>query len=170
MSQKGKNTWLKLQLGGILVFFIVFFIWANTRCNSLRQEYKERYEARLAQQDSLEKMKASQEAAEDSLLNLSSGSSIADDSPIFPKSVLYVSIEGLKLRKDPGLKSEVLTELKLFEQVTFLHEVSDSTIELNLGKAMAEGHWVKVRSVKGHEGWVYEPGVYFYRRKHPDAY
>ncbi len=170
MSQKGKNTWLKVQLGGILVFFIVFFIWANTRCNSLRQEYKERYEARIAQQDSLDKLNASQQAAEDSVLNLQGGTSISDDSPIFPKSVLYVSIEGLKLRREPGLKSEVLTELKLFEQVTFLHEVSDSTVELNLGKAMAKGHWVKVRSVKGHEGWVYEPGVYFYRRKHPDAY
>jgi len=170
MSQQGKNKWLKLQLGGILVFFIFFFIWANTRCNSLRQEYKERYEARLAMQDSLEKQIASQEAKEDSVLNLQGGSSISEDSPIFPRSVLYVSIEGLKLRKEPGLESEVLTELKLFEQVTFLHEVSDSTIELNLGKAMANGHWVKVRSLKGHEGWVYEPGVYFYRRKHPDAF
>ncbi len=168
MNEKRKSALLKLQLGGIMLFFIVFLIWANTRCNSLRQEYKEKFDERQALEDSLAKVEEMRQAREDSIAQLTSA--FGPDSPIFPRSVLYVTIEGLKLRKEPGLKSEVLTELTLFEQVTFLHEVSDSTVELNLGRATAEGHWVKVRSAKGHEGWVYEPGVYFYKRKHPDAF
>ncbi|RMG77920.1 MAG: SH3 domain-containing protein, partial [Bacteroidetes bacterium] len=80
---------------------------------------------------------------------------------------LYVTINNLKLRKSPGLNGEVITQLPLFEEVWFLNEVTDSTQKINLGYQVADEPWVKIRTTRGHEGWVYGAGVSYYKRKHP---
>ncbi len=56
-------------------------------------------------------------------------------------------------------------ELKLFEEVAFLNEVSDSTTQLNLGYEITDEPWVKVRHPKGQVGWVYGAGVNYYPKK-----
>lgn len=80
-------------------------------------------------------------------------------------STLYVTIEGLKLRKQPGLKGEVLETLKLYDEVSFLNKKSEKTEEISLGLEKVTDHWVKVRSKAGKEGWVFGAGVHYYKMK-----
>lgn len=80
-------------------------------------------------------------------------------------STLFVTIEGLKVRKEPGLKSETLAELKLYEPVTFLNKKTEWTQEISLGYEKVTDHWVKVRTASGKEGWVFGAGVHYYKMK-----
>ena len=82
-------------------------------------------------------------------------------------STLFVSIEGLKVRKEPGLKGETVAELKLYEPVTFLNKKTDWTQEISLGYEKVTDHWVKIRTQSGKEGWVFGAGVHYYKMKRP---
>ncbi len=80
-------------------------------------------------------------------------------------STLFVTIDGLKVRKEAGLKSETLAELKLYEPVTFLNKKTEWTQEISLGYEKVTDHWVKVRTQSGKEGWVFGAGVHYYKMK-----
>lgn len=80
-------------------------------------------------------------------------------------STLYVSIDGLNVRKEPGLKSETVAKLALYEPVTFLNQKTDWTQEISLGSEKVTDHWVKVRTQSGKEGWVFGAGVHYYKMK-----
>lgn len=80
-------------------------------------------------------------------------------------STLFVSIEGLKVRKEPGLKGETLETLELYEPVTFLNKKTEWTQEISLGYEKVTDHWVKVRTQTGKEGWVFGAGVHYYKTK-----
>lgn len=76
---------------------------------------------------------------------------------------LYITIEGLALRSGPGLNYEVVDRLPLLSEVNFLNEVTDSLYTLKLGTITTTKPWVKIRSHKGRDGWVYGAGVDFYK-------
>lgn len=80
-------------------------------------------------------------------------------------STLFVTIDGLKVRKEPGLKGETVAELQLYEPVTFLNKKTDWTQEISLGYEKVTDHWVKVRTQSGKEGWVFGAGVHYYKMK-----
>jgi len=80
-------------------------------------------------------------------------------------STLYVSIDGLKVRKQPNLKGEVLETLKLYDPVSFLNQKSDKAEEISLGLEKVTDHWVKIRTKAGKEGWVFGAGVHYYKMK-----
>ena len=80
-------------------------------------------------------------------------------------STLYVTIDGLKLRKEPSLKSGVVAKLELYEPVYFLNQKTEKTEEINLGYEKVTDHWVKVRTKAGKEGWVFGAGVHYYKMK-----
>jgi uncharacterized protein YgiM (DUF1202 family) len=79
--------------------------------------------------------------------------------------MLFVTIDGLKMRKEPGLKSETVAKLDLHEQVTFLNQRTEWSQEISLGYEKVTDHWVKVRSKAGKEGWVFGAGVNYYKGK-----
>ncbi|MEY3052603.1 MAG: hypothetical protein RLY31_2388 [Bacteroidota bacterium] len=81
------------------------------------------------------------------------------------RSRLYITIDKLKLRASPGLKGELIGEMRLFEEVYFLEEMTDSLYEINLGKEMANEPYVKIQTEKGKVGWVYGAGVHYARKK-----
>lgn len=80
-------------------------------------------------------------------------------------STLYVSIDGLKMRKEPGLKGEPIAKLALYEPVSFLNKKTEWTQEISLGYEKVTDHWVKVRTQSGKEGWVFGAGVHYYKMK-----
>lgn len=80
-------------------------------------------------------------------------------------STLYVTIDGLKVRKQPGLKGEVLETLKLYDAVSFLNKKSEKMEEISLGLEKVTDHWVKIRTPSGKEGWVFGAGLHFYKMK-----
>jgi len=80
-------------------------------------------------------------------------------------STLYVTIDGLKVRKEPGLKGETVAKLDLYEPVTFLNKKTEWTQEISLGYEKVTDHWVKIRTRSGKEGWVFGAGVHYYKMK-----
>lgn len=81
------------------------------------------------------------------------------------ETTLYVTIEGLNVRKEPGLKGETLATLTLYEPVTFLNKKTDWSQEISLGYEKVTDHWVKIRTQSGKEGWVFGAGLHYYRMK-----
>jgi hypothetical protein len=80
-------------------------------------------------------------------------------------TTLYVTIEGLKVRKEPGLKGEAVEQLALYAPVTFLNQKTEWTQEISLGYEKVTDHWVKIRTASGKVGWVFGAGVHFYKMK-----
>ncbi len=152
---------------GVIIFS--FLLWSVSTCNQSGEEAGE-----LAEREAL-----SSEIKKDSAQVNDTRSPVTDSirlqqakkdtekgsAQLAEYSRLYITIDKLKLRKLPGLKSEVIMELKLFEEVAFLNEVSDSTTQLNLGYEITDEPWVKVRHPKGQVGWVYGAGVNYYPKK-----
>ncbi len=83
------------------------------------------------------------------------------------RTVLYGTVEGLKVRKEPGVKSGSVDKLKLYEEVTFLNQKTDWEEELSLAYDLpaVKDHWVKIRTKRGKEGWVFGAGVHYYKVK-----
>lgn len=81
------------------------------------------------------------------------------------QTTLWVTIDGLNLRREPGLKAETVAKLDLYDQVYFMNEKSDYTQEINLGKEMVTDYWVKVKTKSGKVGWVFGAGVHYYKQK-----
>ncbi len=69
------------------------------------------------------------------------------------------------MRKTPGLKGESLGELKLFDEVYYMNETTDSLYEVNLGREMAKEPYVKIKTKRGTVGWVYGAGVHYIKKK-----
>lgn len=78
---------------------------------------------------------------------------------------LFVTIDGLKVRKTPGLKGELVAKLELYEPVTFLNKKSEKAEEISLGYEKVTDHWVKIKTREGKEGWVFGAGVHYYKMK-----
>jgi hypothetical protein len=177
MSEKRQNILFRVQLILMLAFFVGFLIWANTRCDRMREKYRDKWEERqavleAARQDSIAKVKAADSLAK----ALNENPSPAPEGPgttvLSPReryTPLYVTINGLNLRREPHLDSKVLIRLKLYEEVEFLNEVTDTTTRVSLGKIETDAPWIKVRSKKGQVGWVYGAGVHYYKRKQEGA-
>lgn len=85
--------------------------------------------------------------------------------PAAKYATLYVTIDGLKMRKTPSLKGEVVEKLELYEPVSFLNKKSEKTEEISLGYEKVTDHWVKIKSRSGKEGWVFGAGVHYYKMK-----
>ena len=102
---------------------------------------------------------------QDSSAVVSTTKPAATSSTVPAASKLFITIDKLKIRSSPGLKSKVLGELPLFSEVYFMDEVTDSIYSLSLGKEMAHEPYIKVKTKRGTIGWVYGAGVNYYKKK-----
>jgi hypothetical protein len=79
---------------------------------------------------------------------------------------LYVTIENLNLRTQPNVSGKLLGRLRLYEPVTFLNEVTETTQQVTLANGEVTNEpWIKIRTQKGVSGWVYGAGINFYKKK-----
>lgn len=101
--------------------------------------------------------------ARPTISNQTQSTTTASSTPKY--STLYVTIDGLKVRKQPGLKGEVLETLELYEPVSFLNQKSEKVEEISLGLEKVTDHWVKIRTKSGKDGWVFGAGVHYYKMK-----
>jgi hypothetical protein len=186
-----KGLLSKIEVIVIGLFVLIFLFWVISKCNSSREQLREEA-ATEAKEDSLANASkqpppantpqpATQPAtpggttpvpASPATQTPAQGSSqpaTQTTQPATPQELqlsrLFVTIDKLKLRKSPGLKGELLGELKLFDEVFYMNEVTDSTYEVNLGKEMANEPYVKIKTKKGTVGWVYGAGVHYVKKK-----
>ncbi|MCB0589347.1 MAG: SH3 domain-containing protein [Phaeodactylibacter sp.] len=156
----------KVEILVIGIFFIGFLMWAVSKCNSTRRLYRQQ-----------EAFDAAEQAKADSLESLMSEMAPLDTTiqPVNPPEpevkkervpVLYVTVNGVNMRTGPGLRFRILERLELYDEVEFLGEVSDTTQEIKLGENLLTNEpWVKVKTQKGNQGWIYGACVDFYKHQ-----
>ena len=176
-NKKGAGLRIKTEVLIVFVFFICFIIWAISKCSAKKQlfalpedsEATDALAIDTASTTTLEAELPDRPTSESANAAPANGTPRPD--PIIQTvyaTKLYVSIEGLKLRRAPSVDSPFIMTLPLFDELIFLNEVSDSTDIISLGEGIiANEPWVKVRHYKGHEGWVYGAGVHYYKMKYP---
>ena len=162
----------------IIVFLASFLIWAVPKCVATKTQL---------QSEALEKDKKEVDETDKTLDSIAANlitaagtvTGVVDSakqvvkkaipSAIAPvatnQSILYITIDNLKLRKAPSLDSVVVATLPLFEEVYFMNEVTEFKTQISLGYEITEEPWVKVRTKKGKDGWVYGAGVHYYKKK-----
>ncbi len=186
MAKKKKSILPGLEITIIIVFFISFILFAIPRCNEKRLEYASTNAADTPAADETESEVAPVTSPEpDSILIPASAVTevtvpvpvttvpvqpTAISPPVAtadPATRLFVTIDGLNIRRGPSLDSAILNKLVLFEEVYFMNEITPFTEQISLGNTVADEPWIKVKTTRGGEGWVYGAGVYYYKRKYP---
>ena len=159
MAKRNNETGLlpKFEVLIIAVFFISFLVWVVPKCNRAVLPEETPIEETVATDTT-----ANAITAADTTVNATPKPS-TNPAPNYSK--LYITIDKLNVRRSPELNADVLTQLSLFDQVYFLEEVTDSLYEINLGYEVAKEPWIKIRTQKGIDGWVYGAGVNYYKKK-----
>ena len=182
-----KGLLTKIEVLVVVAFILIFIFWAGSRCKETKvqmqeaaiaeavedslSEAKEPLREKTSSPNTLEEAlrKKKEElaaAAADSAAKMTAAPVGETATPAEPDySKLYITIDKLKIRSAPGLKSKVLGELPLFAEVYFLEEVTDSTYAISLGKEIADEPYVKIKTKRGTVGWVYGAGVNYYKKK-----
>lgn len=160
----------KVELIAIFIFFLSFTIWAMSKCSSTQAQYEQE-----ASEDSTHATTATTPANVPEAPTIPKPETPTTETNVKPKApvkappekvtILYVVLDGLKLRKGPHLDSTIVRTLKLDNEVYFLNEVTNFKQEINLGDRVAIEPWVKVRAYTGHEGWVYGAGINYFKPK-----
>jgi uncharacterized protein YgiM (DUF1202 family) len=170
MSKKKKSSILpKVELIIIGVFICFFLVWSVSRCNTTRAKYaelEEQVEEAQARADSIASQASPQQQAPPAQKEKEDVRS-ADEIPRTIReryTPLYVTLDNLNVRSDPGLNGKIITELKLYDEVTFLNEVTNFEQEINLGFEVTKAPWVKIKTERGYVGWVYGAGVHYYKK------
>ena len=185
MTTKKKSILPRVEILIVAIFFLSFIVWAASKCNATKSLYQEQL-LEGTEESTVESESTEQEsettttelpapnAAAGSTTTTSAASTDSAPSPtpalttsssISYATKLYVSIDGLNMRRGPSLDSAIMLKMPLFEELTFMNEVTDSTERISLGDEIANEPWVKVKTPKGHIGWVYGAGVHYYKRK-----
>lgn len=169
MSETKNKLRPKVEIIVMAVFFIAFISWAITKCNTAKREYRE-----AAMREEMGEYPV--DSATLAAAKMDSIKAAAEEPPPTSRSSnerytpLYVTIEGLNLRAEPSLKSEVILKLGLFEEVEFMNEVTEFRDSVSLGTEIAYEPWIKVKHRKGRIGWVYGAGVHYYKIKRRGVY
>ena len=172
----------KFEMMLLVIFFASFSIWAITKCNRTKKALNPTTTVVTPSKDTTS-VAASTDNNELPPIIIDSTKDVQvvteaqkptknTNSPdkkiqkvIIDRAILYVTIDGLKLRKGPSLDSVTLQKLPLFEKVYFMDEVTDFKQKINLGRKITEEPWVKIKTKKGRTGWVYGAGVHYYKQK-----
>jgi len=165
-----KKVLPRLEVILIGVFFVSFVLWAMRKCSENQDLYQHEIpqEEEVTNVDSLITPELFQEPLtppEQPVEGTRSGDQVPSGKVIERYTPLYVTLENLNMRERPALNGKILDRLKLYDEVTFLNEVTDSIYEVNLGSLTTQAPWIKIKNKKGKVGWVYGAGVYYYKKK-----
>jgi len=83
--------------------------------------------------------------------------------PASAQTTLYTWVDNLRLRNEPNSSSKVMAEMKEGAPLIFMNEKSDFTQKVNLRGTIFDEPWLKVKTEKGIEGWVFGGGVRPYK-------
>ena len=164
MSKSNKNP--RLELLVIAVFFLLFCVWGVSHCNNKRAELRKKLETAAMEdrmQDSIDRANAMTKPLppKDTIQPAAQAPKVE----VIREQVtpLYVVLDELNMRAEPKLNAKLLARLKLYDELVFLNEVSDFKQEINIGSAVYNEPWIKVKNKRGQVGWVYGAGVHYYK-------
>lgn len=175
MSKKAKSLLPKFEILIILILLLSFIIWAFSKCSSRSSLVEQRDNISQQADASLQPQELPSVVDTQTVVTNTQIDSSQIAQPTTPRTIekvvevvlprLYVTIDNLKMRTEPGLKSETVTRLPLFEEVFYLDEFTDSLYIVNLGYETTEEPFIKVKNQKGEIGWVYGAGVDYRKKK-----
>ena len=172
MNKQKKGVLPSLEIIIILVFFLSFIIWAVSKCGATKNQFANEdgtSEESSITEDNTDSIYFSMPEPlpqkEEPITTSTEGATGNQSGRTEVVSRLYITIDGLNMRTGPHLDSTVVEKFKLFDEVFFTGEYTDSTQQLSLGKEMANEPWVKIKSKAGKVGWVYGAGVDYRRKK-----
>ncbi len=153
----------------IAVFFLGFFVWAFSKCSSGGQQQNT-----IVENEGIESPAAAEnpdsptydmEEETPSVTNRPNNNRPPNNrASARSYTPLYVTLDGLKIRKAPSLDSTIVSVLNLHDEVMYLEKRTDFKQKINIGNDMMVNEpWFMIRSRKGQEGWVYGGGVHFYK-------
>lgn len=164
---ESKGVLPKMEILIILVFFMSFIVWAMSKCGETQAAYAQDEEGTTLEpieKTTVEKPKESAVKPTVAAAESTPTKKVITKTAVPEKvTVLYIVLDGLKLRKGPHLDSSIVRTIPINKEVYFLNEVTKFKQEINLGDRMALEPWVKVRTYSGHEGWVYGAGVNYFK-------
>ena len=147
----------------ILLFFVLFAMFSMSRCNKTKARLQE--SSQTVQLDTLPKSGDTAVASKQPVI--SKEATEKPKSATFEKkpTTLFVTIDGLNVRSEPKVNAKSFGKLKLYDEVTFMDEVTKETTKLSLGATEANEPWIKIKTKRGTVGWVYGAGVSYYKTK-----
>lgn len=80
------------------------------------------------------------------------------------KQRVYVAMDSLKMRSGPSKDSTMVAILRINEELLFTGERTAGLTKMKLDDVVYNEPWVRVKSQKGKQGWVYGAGVRFYKK------
>jgi len=165
---ESKGVLPKMELLIILVFFMSFIVWAMSKCGETQAAYAQEEvdtKPEPTEEKTVEKPKESAIETTTVTTDKTPAKKAVAKTTAPPEkvTVLFVVLDGLKLRKGPHLDSSIVRTIPINKEVYFLNEVTKFKQEINLGDRMALEPWIKVRTYTGHEGWVYGAGVNYFK-------
>ena len=155
----------KIELLFIFIFFLVFITWAMSKCGSAQAEYAKEANGNMAPTEVKEEPEEENKTPSTEIAEKPTTKKVVPPVKVEKRTVLYVLLDGLKLRKGHHLDSSIVKTLKLNDEVYFLGETTNFKQRINLGDRIAVEPWIKVRTYTGHEGWVYGAGVHYFKPK-----
>lgn len=188
MTKAKKLNTSRVSLVILSFCMLLFMIWSLRQCNDAETDARyamvQEAEARQNYLDSIQR-------AEDSIASISAaqvearmraealeraatipalGDSIVRGTVVEQiirekVTLLYVTFDGLNVRSGPGLNFGKVDRLKLYDEVEFLNEVTDSAYTIDLGLIAPTEPWVKIKTPSKKEGWVFGAGVDYFKRK-----
>ena len=162
-KREGRNFLGSIERGIALLFVVMFLFWFTRRCAKSSQ------------------MQPQQPISQTQVVDSTAGSATTATNNAQPKKntptkidtviktisappVVYVYIDGLKLREEPYLNKTVLAELPVNATVTYLNEKSPFAQKITLDNVTYNEPWLKVKTSDNKVGWVYGGGVRFYKK------
>ena len=78
---------------------------------------------------------------------------------------VYAWVDNLRIRAEPDRKAVIVTTVEEGAKLEFLGEKTAFTEKINLRGSLYEEPWLKIKTVRGEEGWVFGGAVKFYQPK-----
>lgn len=160
---------IEVVVGGILI--LIFLIWSVDRCQSGNKKYQPQEPPQQENTD------ANTASPDNSTTDTTPAANNTPSTPTpvqvtptpapaaSPFTVLYVHVEGLKVRDKPFISgSQVLTQLSKNTEVYYLNNKTEYPDKITLEGVEYNEPWVEVQTKDGkYRGWVYGGGVKFYK-------
>ncbi len=150
-----------MELILIGAFFACFLFWAVSKCSVTQSKYEQ--EAALNTPKKIVDTTVVEKKITPAPSDKPVKKTPKTKTIIKEVSLLYAVVDGLKLRTGPTRDSSIVQQLTLNEPIYFLNKVSDFKEKINMGTYIADEPWIKVKTKRGHEGWVYGAGVNYYQ-------
>lgn len=165
-ENKSSSILSRVEFLLIAAFFIGFVIWSISKCDRTSTAYDAAAAKELADSLEYERQRGDARPAPDTTTVAKAVPAPSSAVPTRERStVLFVAVEGLNVRAEPKVSARLLDRLPLYEEVEFLNQVTDSLEEINLGKQTIRAPWVKIKTRKGREGWVFGGAVSYYKTR-----